>query len=95
MNLWRITPGDEQMPPATATIPENAQRSEIYIAETQLLILESYPVQVQLHLKGELPTPCHIFQAEVTEPDENNEIHVQAYTLIDPASMCVTGVGTL
>ncbi len=83
------TPGDEQLPPPTAAIPDNAQRGEIFISESQLLIMESYPVQVSLSLSGELPTPCNIFQADVSGPDADNQIHVEAYTLIDPAATCI------
>lgn len=82
-------PGDVQTPQNTPTIPENAQRGEVYISETQLLVMESYPVQLSLVVNGDLPTPCHQFQADVPEPDANNAIHVQVYSLVNPDTMCV------
>lgn len=82
-------PGDPQPPQTTPTIPENAQRGEVFISDAQLLVMESYPVQVQLRISGELPTPCHQFQADVAEADANNEVHVQVYSLVDPEIMCV------
>ena len=33
----------------------------VYIDTADLLIMESYPVQVALHITGNLPTPCHEF----------------------------------
>ena len=50
---------------------------------------ESYPLQVSLHLTGSLPTPCHQLKVEVSEPDADNIIVVDAYSLVDPNEMCI------
>ena len=51
--------------------------------------MESYPIQVMLSLSGDLPTPCHSFHADVSEPNQKNEIHVDVYSLVDPEIMCI------
>lgn len=60
----------------------------VYIDSADLLIAESYPVQVRLHLVGNLPTPCHHFEAEVAAPDQQNRIEVTAYSTVDAAMRC-------
>jgi hypothetical protein len=64
-------------------------RGEIFIQEMSILIRESYPPQISLSLSGELPTPCHQLRAQVNEPDENNRIDVEAYSVVDPDMICI------
>jgi hypothetical protein len=75
---------------ACAPEPGNAgaDREPVYIDSADLLIAESFPVQVRLHIVGNLPSPCHEFQFEVEASDGENQIHVTAYSTIDPAAMC-------
>jgi len=61
----------------------------VFINDVKLLIMESYPIQVMLNISGELPTPCNIFQADVSEPDEDNEIHVEVYSLVAEGDVCI------
>ncbi|MGH2581491.1 MAG: hypothetical protein ACRDFQ_01175 [Anaerolineales bacterium] len=63
--------------------------AEVYITSSELLVAESYPVQVRLHVVGDLPTPCHTFAAEVSGPDGENRIDVSAYSIGDPLAICV------
>lgn len=65
-----------------------AEHQPVYVDSADLLIAESFPVQVRLHVVGNLPTPCHVFHAEVAEPDAQNRIAVTAYSRVDPAMMC-------
>lgn len=75
--------------PGCAPEPGNVgDREPVYIDSADLLIAESFPVQVRLHLIGNLPSPCHEFQFEVAAPNSDNQIHVAAYSTIDPAAMC-------
>jgi len=69
-------------------MPDNAQRGNVYIEDAQLLVMESYPVQVQLSLKGDLPTPCNQLQVDIAEPDAEHNIYVDVYSLVDPDKMC-------
>jgi hypothetical protein len=63
--------------------------AEVYISGSELLVAESYPVQVRLHIVGDLPTPCHTFAAEVSGPDANSRIDVTAYSISDPLAICI------
>ncbi len=57
--------------------------------ETELLIRESYPLQVALLVRGNKPTPCHELIWEVEGPDEEGRIEIALYTLIDPDVVCI------
>jgi hypothetical protein len=71
-------PGEDQM-----------ARGEVTIAESDVLLLESYPVQVVLNLKGTLSTPCHHLRAKVNQPDAENRIQVEVYSIHDPDEICI------
>jgi hypothetical protein len=64
--------------------------SAVYITSTDLLIAESYPVQVSLHITGDLPTPCHEFQYqyEIQIFGEVNRVDLTAFSVSDPAVLC-------
>ena len=67
----------------------NFQRGTVFISESQLILRESFPVQVALELSGELPSPCHQLRVNVQPPDEENKILVEAYTVINPKLNCI------
>jgi hypothetical protein len=81
-------PGDPQPMPTSTGDLGDMQEGPVFIDSSDLLIMESYPVQINLHLVGNLPTPCHQFQADVAAPDPQNQIHVRVYSLVNPAVMC-------
>jgi len=64
-------------------------RSEAYIDSSGLLILESYPLQFMLNIKGSLPTPCNALRILVNPPDAENKIYVDVYSVINPDQVCV------
>jgi hypothetical protein len=68
---------------------DQLRRGEVFINTTELLLLESYPVQVNLIVRGELPTPCHELRAVVLAPDEQGNLQVEAYSLVDPDLICI------
>jgi hypothetical protein len=68
---------------------ENMTRGAVTINESELLILESYPLQIVLELEGELPTPCHNLRAKASEPDAQNRIQVELYSLSEPDVVCI------
>lgn len=70
-------PGDDQL-----------SRGNVFINEMSLLIRESYPPQIALSLSGDLPTPCHELRAVIGEPDQENKIVVEVYTVTDPNMAC-------
>jgi len=67
--------------------------------EAELLILESYPPQFMLVLKGTSPTPCHQALVNLSlvvyrdEPNTPNEIHLDAVFAADPEEMCIQVLG--
>ncbi|HAE60712.1 MAG TPA: hypothetical protein DCG54_14715 [Anaerolineae bacterium] len=71
-------PGDEKL-----------QAGNIYINNRELLTLESYPLQFNLYVSGDLPDPCHGLRFKVDPPDENGRIQVQLYSLSNPDTMCI------
>jgi hypothetical protein len=80
------TPGAQPWEPQ----PDDARltRGEVFLDGAEVLVLESFPLQVRLHLAGSLPTGCHQLRVAVTPPDANNAIAVEVYTVVDPNLMC-------
>lgn len=68
---------------------EGRDRGPIFLDEVDLLIKESFPVQVELMLQGALPTPCATLQWVVEPADEQGRIDVLAYSLQDPGVDCI------
>jgi hypothetical protein len=76
-------------PFAPQTGDKNLIRADIYLDEASLVIRESYPPQVSLSIVGNLPTPCHQLRVKIAEPDQENKISIEAYSLMDPNKVCV------
>ncbi|OGO15803.1 MAG: hypothetical protein A2Z14_02720 [Chloroflexi bacterium RBG_16_48_8] len=55
---------------------------------SEIIVLESYPVQVEVVAKGDLPTPCHEIKWEVSAPDENKAIHISIYSEVESGIFC-------
>lgn len=60
-----------------------------YLDSSELLILESYPIQVNLYISGNLPTPCSQLRVKVNDPDMEKRIYIEVYSVSDPDKMCV------
>jgi hypothetical protein len=73
-------------PPAE---PSESIRGPAFIDQAELLIRESFPIQVDLHLRGSLPTPCATLRWSVAEPDEQGRIEVEAYSSQDATLACI------
>jgi len=60
--------------------------SPVYIDATEILVLESYPVQVRLVVRGALPTPCHgaVWQVD----DRGDSIPIVLWSEADPELAC-------
>ncbi len=95
-----LTPVMVEPPEQTAPKPINSEhlpqredsnltRGNVFIDHSDLLIMESYPIQVALELQGSLPTPCNQLRVIAKPPDEQNQIKVDVYSVIDPAKACV------
>jgi len=67
----------------------NSETGQVFISSAELLIMESYPVQVALSVNGELPTPCHDLVSEVEAADEDNRIYVSVASQFDSSEACI------
>jgi hypothetical protein len=67
----------------------NLSRGNVFINELGLLIRESFPPQITLSVSGDLPTPCHELRVNVPEPDSENIINVEVYSVVDPDLACI------
>jgi hypothetical protein len=68
---------------------ENMERGSIFIDHTEILIMESFPPQFSLIIEGNLPTPCHQLQAHLEQPDAQNRINIEVFSLVDPDVICI------
>jgi hypothetical protein len=71
---------------------EKLERSVVFLEldSSQIIIMESYPVQVNVILRGSLPTPCHLLRVIPSEPDKDQNISLEVYSLADPSLACIT-----
>lgn len=72
---------------------DDGERGPVFIDSTELLIMESFPVQISVHVVGSLPTPCHQFGAEVEGPDAQNRIDVTVYSMEETEMSCIQVLG--
>lgn len=90
-------PPEGQMTPSTPEVPDyqplpgdaSLTRGNVYINSTELLIRESFPPQVSLSMKGDLPTPCHQLRVRISEPDSENKIYAEVYSIADSKRTCI------
>lgn len=80
-------------PEVTPLIPPPAgsqgmMRGNAFPDAMALNIEPGTPTKVSLRLKGDLPTPCHILQVDMTASDSENRIQIEVYSLVDPNKMC-------
>ena len=59
----------------------------VYVDSAGLRYLESWPVQVQLEVRGSLPTPCHQPVSEVQ--DLGDSVDVLLWSVADPEVACI------
>jgi hypothetical protein len=64
-------------------------RDPAYIDNTQILNLGTSPQTYGLHIQGSLPTPCHKLRVNVPAPDQNNQIMVEVYSVVNPNDICL------
>ena len=77
-----------EMPFAPNPDDINLSRGNVFINESGLVIRESFPPQITLSLSGDLSTPCHELRVNVQEPDSENKINVDVYSVVDPDRVC-------
>lgn len=72
--------GSGEVTPEPTEPPAEGPRGQAYVEGTELRIMESYPIQVDLHVEGNLPTPCHRFDSQVEVDREAGRIDVQIFS---------------
>jgi hypothetical protein len=55
---------------------------------SKVVVMESYPMQVDVIVRGDVPSPCHDIHYEVAEPNEKYEIHIEVWSIVDPGVTC-------
>ena len=85
-------PNDGATPPMNEYSPkpddESLTRGQAYVDSSDVLTLESFPLQFMLHIVGNVPTPCNALRVAVSAPDVENKIVVDVYSVSDPDRMC-------
>jgi len=66
----------------------SAERLPVEIGSVELLQLESYPVQLMLHVQGWLPNPCSTVGWDVEERSPG-ELGVDLYAIADGSKACI------
>lgn len=66
------------------------QRAEVTVdlANGEVLLLESFPVQAVARLIVSMPTPCHLPRVKVSAPDGKGNIDMEIYAVVDPNTIC-------
>jgi len=81
--------GDYDGPLLPQAGDDDLERGEVFIDTYTLLTMESYPPQFALVIRGSLPTPCHELRAVVEQPDDQNRIMIETYSVFDPEEACI------
>jgi hypothetical protein len=68
---------------------EDLIRGEVEIEMVDILTLESFPPQYMLHVEGWQGNPCQELRVVVSEPDDQNQIDVEIYTVMEPDVICI------
>lgn len=87
--VGRFELGGGELPGALPTDESGLVQGPVYIDETELAILESFPVQVELVIRGTLPTPCATLEWTAELPDQQGRIFVEAHSLQNPDLACI------
>lgn len=64
------------------------RRESLFITVSEIVVKGQSPADVFLHLEGMLPTPCHQFGVEIFDPDDQNQIQVDVFALIEAERQC-------
>jgi len=79
---------EEGRPFAPQAGDQDLDRGNVQLEKIDLMIMESWPVQISLQVEGNLPTPCHQLRAKISEKDDDQRIEVEMYSLSHPEDIC-------
>ncbi|MGH8875019.1 MAG: hypothetical protein ACRDVM_07195 [Acidimicrobiia bacterium] len=77
---------DNHPPSPGSTIPPGWVEGQAFVDGAQLVVMESFPIQVAVAIEGSLPTPCHQAGWEVATVGER--IDVRLFSVADPEAVC-------
>ena len=80
---YEAQPGDENLKRDTVTLD---------LPNSQLVVTASDPAAAKAVLSGSMSDPCHFLRVVVTPPDADNTINIDAYTLVDTNTACITKI---
>ena len=81
-----IVPGNNPYAPQASD--SALMRGEVTIDSASLNVGESQPLQVTLNFAYFQPTPCFQLRVEVSQPDAQNRIDVNAYAVAEKNKAC-------
>ena len=67
---------------------KDLQVAAVFVDHSEIILKESGPVQAELVIVGNLPSPCHQLRVIAPEPDNTGHIMVQVYSVTDPETTC-------
>jgi hypothetical protein len=83
-------PITDPLPPGEVPNPrppiDGSIDGEVWITGTDLLIMESFPIQVSLQVEGEKPTPCH--EVFWTAEDTGEAIEITMISQVNADQSC-------
>jgi len=82
-------PADDDTTTTTRPDGSGATPGPAYVDSVDLLMLESWPVQVRALVKGNLPTPCHQLAWDLSGPDASGRIVLDVYSTTDADVICI------
>jgi inhibitor of cysteine peptidase len=86
---WPFTSGASDDAPTTSQPPGGATVSgPAFVDEVEVLLLESFPVQVRATVRGSLPTPCHRLVWTLGEPGADGSITLDLASEADAGAVC-------
>jgi hypothetical protein len=67
------------------------QRDDVILdlENSSLLVMESYPIQVNAIVNGTLSDPCHELRVVVFPANDKNQIYLEVYSVVDPNMACI------
>jgi hypothetical protein len=85
-------------PPASGFEPDpeddQLARGQAFVEfeQSEILVLESDPVQTNVILRGYLPDPCHELRVVIDGPNRRNQIFLEVYSVVETGKACVTKI---
>ena len=76
-------------PSTTTQFVAKKDRREVFIGGVDVLLMESFPVQVAVQIMGSKPTPCHQLAWIITGPSEAGVVGIEMFTVVDEDTICI------